>query len=384
MRLAFRSNDLLAALKRVGATKRTSLPILSFVRVAPDGPGAVRLTSSDMETEISVCMECDYDGYDGDYPFLLPASKAAAWTALQMKDAIVILTDGDNSTIKMRCDRSSVRVSVLDDADFPLFSAQPPVCTVTLPGDALNGLLDSVAFAAAVRDVRYYLNGVLLEISGDRLTVAATDGHRIAIAEYPLPGAAFDPVQAIIPIAAVEKLLKLSDDGVTLSLLSSEQTAQPSLLSVTQQSTGFELVTKLIDGKYPDYRSVIPTEEVGAATLEHDALTPAVRQAMVCSNEEHRGLKLTLATPEPTGKNGKYYVSGSTDGNESSAEFEFESSGSPPLAIGLNGAYLLDALAASGGGIVTLSFSDHEGRSPMTMTTSGRGGWLCVISPMRV
>lgn len=382
MRLTVTASNLLEAIKGAGAPKRSTLPVLEFVHVAPDGPDAVRLTSSDMETQITMRMECDHNGDD---PFLLPASKASAWTALQMKDAIVILTDGDNSTIKMRCERSSVRLSVLDAAYFPLFSEQPPVCTVKLPGDALRSLLDSVAFAAAMNDVRYYLNGVLLEISGDRLTVAATDGHRLARAEYPLPGAAFDPIQAIIPIAAAHRLLKLSDDGeVTLSLLSPEPTAPPALLSVTQPSTGFGLLTKLVDGKYPDYRRVITTEEVGAATVKTDAITSAVQQAMVCANEKHRGLRLKLSDEEQPAAVGRYFVTGSTDGNEADAEFEFESSGNPPPSIGINGEYLLDALTAAGGGSVAISFSDNTGLSAMTMTTSGRDGWLCVISPMRV
>ena len=220
----------------------------------------------------------------------------------------------------------------------------------------------------AQQDIRYYLNGLLLVVDGGELKLVATDGHRLAFVSMPLP-ASVQRQEAIIPRKTVVELTKLladSDDDVAIEL------------SAAQAGFSFgtiQLVSKLIDGKFPDYTRVIPTQHKNKLTAQREPLRQALQRAAILSNEKFRGVRWVLTDGSLK------IVSSNADQEEAQEEVEVKYNGDA-LDIGFNVNYLLDVLNNVPGNELECAFGDAS--SSALISYASEKGFKYVVMPMRI
>jgi DNA polymerase-3 subunit beta len=269
----------------------------------------------------------------------------------------------------VKAGRSRFSLQTLPAEDFPrLAKATGEVARFALPQKALRHLLGLVQYAMAQQDIRYYLNGLLMVVEGGELKVVATDGHRLAFAALPL-GASLPRQEAIVPRKTVVELTKLladSDDEVSIEL------------SGTQAAFSFgaiELVSKLIDGKFPDYTRVIPTQHKNRLQIEREPLRQALQRAAILSNEKFRGVRWVLTDGSLK------IVSSNADQEEAQEELEVHYAGDA-LDIGFNVNYLLDVLNNVASSELECAFGDSS--SSALISYASEKGFKYVVMPMRI
>jgi DNA polymerase-3 subunit beta len=269
----------------------------------------------------------------------------------------------------LKAGRSRFTLQTLPAEDFPkLAKAAGEATRFTLSQKALRRLLGLVQYAMAQQDIRYYLNGLLMVVDGGELKLVATDGHRLAFAAMPLP-ASMQRQEAIIPRKTVVELTKLladSDEEVAIEV------------SPAQASFSFgsiQLVSKLIDGKFPDYTRVIPTQHKNTLTAEREPLRQALQRAAILSNEKFRGVRWVLTDGSLK------IVSSNADQEEAQEEVEVKYKGDA-LDIGFNVNYLLDVLNNVPGNELECAFGDSS--SSALISYASEKGFKYVVMPMRI
>ena len=366
MKLEAKREQLLKPLQHViGAIeRRQTLPILSNVLVVASEQG-LSLTATDLEMELSVRLELPVDVPGS---ITLPARKLHDILRALPEDGIVTLSvDGDKATV--RCGRSRFTLATLPAGDFPALEDLPVDGEIRLHQGVLRSLIERTHFAMAQQDVRYYLNGLLLEVGPGVLRLVATDGHRLAFQELQTEVDAVEARQVIVPRKGVLELLRLlADNDAEVSIRLSANH-----IRVTMGDIRF--TSKLIDGKFPDYQRVIPREGSRVVIADRLALRNALTRTSLVLNDKTQGIRLQLEDwiLRTQAQN--------PDQEEAEEEVEINYSGGP-LEIGFNGGYLLDALGALGGELAKLSFSD-AGSSCLIEEAEGGGG-KHVIMPMRL
>ena len=233
----------------------------------------------------------------------------------------------------------------------------------------LRGLLEQVSFSMAQQDVRYFLNGMLLEIAPQHLRTVATDGHRLAMSTLTGSGVGSDRLQAIVPRKGVLELTRLLDDGdedVLVQLGANH-------LRVTQGP--YTLTTKLVDGKFPDYEKVIPKDLGRTITGDRTSLKQAFQRASILSNEKYRGVRVII--------DGELMVIQANNPEQEEAEeqvaVEYEGD---RLEIGFNVSYLQDVLNVLDTEQIQLSVSDAN--SSTVIEGTGKDDTVYVVMPMRL
>lgn len=339
--------------------RKPSLPILSTVALDA-AEGTLTLLGSDLETEISTRIEGDIRTEGA---LAVPAHKLAQIA----KDA-----PGDTITLKQSDTRLSVTagrarwsLSHLPATDYPRQRTDIDWQHLPINGAALRRALGKVAFSMARNDVRYYLNGVLLELDTDTLTTVATDGHRLARHITPLDHATTITGQWLLPAKTVLTLLRqLDDQPVTLAL-------GPGMLRLDQGDT--QLGSKLIDGRYPDYARVIPAyDQPRRATLPVQPLRDALHRSGILANEKYQGVQLTFAESTLT-------LSTSNDAQEqASDQLDIDYPGEA-LTIGANLRYLTDVLTAIDTDTCTIDLHDDIS----SMLFRGDHAETYVVMPMK-
>ncbi len=366
MKLTLQREDLLKPLSQIIGVveRRQTLPVLGNV-LFETGPGGLRLTATDLEVELVA--ECPLEGLD-EAATTLPARKLhEICRALPEGSEVRIEVEGDRATV--RSGRSRFTLATLPAEDFPRVEAFESADTFSLPAHALRELIERTHFAMAHQDVRYYLNGLLLEIRPDRLVAVATDGHRLALAETPLEGSAEEVVQVIVPRKGIQELLRLLDAGEQLV----EVQLARNHIRVTAE--GLQLTSKLIDGRFPDYRRVIPRDNDKILVADRAALRQSLGRTSILSNEKYRGIRLTLAPGSL--KIQAHNPEQEEAEEELSVDFKGES-----LDIGFNVTYLIDALDAIEGEKVRIDLSDPNS-SCLIRDAAGESGEY-VVMPMRL
>src|SRR5690606_1941535 len=233
---------------------------------------------------------------------------------------------------------------------------------------ALKHLLDKTHFSMAQQDVRYYLNGLLLETDGPRLRGVATDGHRLALADVTLEAPAQLNEQQIAPRQGVLELGRLLDDEGKVDLILGK-----SHVRVTVD--GLRMTSKLIDGRFPDYGRVIPASPENVVVADRQVLRQALQRASILSNEKYRGVRLTLDA------NSLVVEANNPEQEEAVESVEVEYTGAP-MEIGFNVNYLLDALGAVDSEQVRIGVTDSNSSC---LITGGDGeGPKFVVMPMRL
>lgn len=345
--------------------RRQTLPVLAnLLVVARDG--VISLTGTDLEVELVTVAPGVVVEAEGETT--IPARKLAdIWRSLPEGAEVSVQVDGDRATI--RAGRSRFALATLPAVDFPKVEGGPGDLEVALSQNELRRLLDSVSFSMAQQDVRYFLNGMLLEVTREHVRSVATDGHRLAMCTLERNGPGMERVRAIVPRKGVLELGRLLDDGdgtVTLHVGTNH------LRLVAGPHT---LTTKLIDGNFPDYEKVVPRLTERYLNGDREGLRQAFNRAAILSNEKYRGIRLILEEESLT------IQANNPEQEEAEETVPVEYRGER-LEIGFNVSYLQDVLSVLQTDAVTLSVADAS--SSALIQGIGNDEALYVVMPMRL
>jgi DNA polymerase-3 subunit beta len=347
--------------------RRQTLPILSNVlmSVADD---KLALTATDMEVEL-VAKTGLQDATGGE--ITLPARKLIdICRALPAGAKISFVVEGERAIV--RSGRSRFTLSTLPASEYPSADRPADEASVSIKQGALKHLIDLTHFAMAHQDVRYYLNGLLLELSADMLRAVATDGHRLAVAEKDiLSEVGEEPRTLILPRKGVGELQRLlGSDGESMELVIGSNAIRASFAEL-------QFTSKLIDGRFPDYERVIPDAEAcdKQLTLEKESLRQCLARAAILSNDKYRAVRLSLAPGILR------VVANNPEQEQAEDEMEVAYEGDT-LEVGFNVTYLMDALNALPGENARLFFTDAS--SSCLLTPEGEERCRYVVMPMRL
>lgn len=371
MKLSIDRAALLRALNHMQGVveRRNTIPILSNVLMKAED-GSLSLSSTDMDLEIneSVAAEITMAG----------ATTAPAHTfhdiVRKFPDGSVVEIElnADGTQMTVRAGRSKFKLSCLPVADFPEISVGTLPSEFSLPAAELRALIDRTKFAMSTEETRYYLNGIYLHATENEgvklLRAVATDGHRLARFEMPLPDGAQDMPNVIIPRKAIGEIRKLIDDAADLIRIS---------LSENKIRFAFDhivLTSKLIDGTFPDYQRVIPQNNNKIVEVDPKIFTRAIDRVSTISDGKSRALKITLR--------GKQMTLSASSAESGSATEEMEVNGDSDMEIGFNAKYLLDITSQIEGEGCRLTLADSS--SPTIIQDNSDPSALYVLMPLRV
>lgn len=366
MNIIIKREELLPALQTVNGVveRRQTLPILSNLLLAASKEN-IKLTASDMEVELVATIDksCREAG-----EITLPARKLLDICRALPEDAeIKVETSGDQ--IQVRSGKSRFSLSTLPSQEYPLVEIGEPAVEFSLSQHTLKSLLDRTAFAMAQQDVRYYLNGLLLELENDAIHAVATDGHRLAMCNTEIELKMEQPVQIIVPRKGVQELIRLlgdSDESVAVRISGNH-------IQIVME--GLQFTSKLIDGKFPDYERVVPEYGKTPIVADREQLRQSLIRASILSNEKYRGVRLLLD------KGRLRAIAHNPEQEEAEEEVSVSYEG-PELEIGFNVSYLLDALAIIKSGNVRLTINDPN--SSCLLLPEDNGDCKYVVMPMRL
>ena len=344
--------------------RRHTLPILANV-LLEQKDNRLYVTATDLEMQITAFGEL---AGKQDQSITVAARKLQdLLRALPEDAAINIETSANKMTV--RASRSRFNLQTLPAADYPRISlAQERQQTIKLPQRDFRGLLKLAEFAMAQQYIRYYLNGMLLVVDKDLLQTVATDGHRLSFASLAVSGN-YTRHEVILPrktVLEVSKLLEDSEEEVTIDLLANQ---------VRFRFSNIELVSKVVDGKFPDYNRVIPTGHAKQIDLSRALFLQALQRAAILSNEKFRGVRLVL------GNDQLKIICTNSEQEEAEEDLEVEYKGEA-LDIGFNITYLLDVLHNLTTDRVLLAFGDANSSALVTMPD--RNDYKYVVMPMRI
>ncbi|MDA1331549.1 MAG: DNA polymerase III subunit beta [Proteobacteria bacterium] len=346
--------------------RRHTIPILSNVFLKADG-NTLEVIATDLEIQIATNTKLKQK-YSGETLTISARKTLDILRALPDKTKITL--EASENRVILKSGKSKFNLQTLPAKDFPLISAREnaTVDVVTLEQNVLKNMLQKVQFAMAQQDIRYYLNGLLLVLDGKIMRLVATDGHRLSHVATQLKkdtGAR----EVILPRKTVLELVKLlGDEGSTVELGITDT-------QITIKFGDVTLVSKLVDGKFPDYKRVIPTGLTNNLTLSREILQGALQRASILSNEKFRGVRLVLT------KNLLKIICSNNEHEEAEEELEVSYKGDP-LDIGFNVNYLLDCLSNVAVQDVNCVLGDSK--SSMLMTIEEDSSFQYVVMPMRI
>jgi DNA polymerase-3 subunit beta len=343
--------------------RRQTMPILSNVLLTAQG-NKLGITATDLEVEMVAEAEVKVDAKG---EITVPGRKLHdIFRALPDGVAVELSLSGDRLTVKGG--RSRFTLSTLRAADFPTVDEIAAKQTLRTKRADLRRLVEKTHFSMAQQDVRYYLNGLLLETDKKRLRGVATDGHRLALSEIELLSPATKDEQLIVPRKGVLELSRLLDgDGdVELALGANH---------IRVQLDGIRLTSKLIDGRFPEYGRVVPAQPKNVLKADRNLFRQALQRTAILSNEKYRGVRLELSANSVT------LQANNPEQEEAVETLEVEYSGDT-LEIGFNVNYLLDALAAVD--TEQVEFGVTDANSSCLIREPGKDGTKFVVMPMRL
>ena len=345
--------------------RRATLPILSTVLLSVNGK-QLTMTSTDMELEMTATL-----------PVAVEQEGKTTVSARKFLDICRALPANGTISFKVQDNKALVKagksrfsLSTLPSEDFPDSEGASYTDEISLPQSALKSLLDETSFAMASQDVRYYLNGLLLEREEATLRAVATDGHRLAMGSLTTSNKVTEKNSLIIPRKAILELGRLlndSDENVTIAF-SSQQ--------IKVELPDLNFTSKLIDGQFPNYQRVLPVGGDKEVIAERDQLKQALSRAAILSSDKHRSVRINLDTD--------LFKATVVNQEQESAEEEIsvEYKGAP-LEIAFNNAYLLDLLNAMPDAKVKMIFSD-DNSSVLITPHDGQLERQYVVMPMRL
>lgn len=367
MEIQIQREDILKPLQGVAGVveRRQTLPILGNVRIDAEASGAIRLTTTDMEVEMTA------DIGSG-------AVEAGLTTvsARKLLDICRALPEGSDlhlseqqGRLQLKAGSSQFTLGTLDAEEFPQVGAIDDGLRFSLEREILEDLLKRTSFAMAQQDVRHYLTGLLLEVGPDRLRAVCTDGHRLALCDAEEPPQVESERAVIIPRKAVMELERLlSQAAKTVEITLSARYARFALGSLS-------ITSKLIDAQFPDYNRVVPTDTSFNILVDRGPLREAVTRVAILANEKFRGVRLEaganqlkLTTHNPESEEAEETVS---------ARYEGES-----FITAFNAVYLQEALGALDAETVQFSFTSSDSSALIRQPETER--FRYVVMPIRL
>ncbi len=366
MKITIKRESILGPLQQViGAVeRRQTLPILGNVLFKSTG-GDTAIASTDLEIE----MVASISGEGGeDFQTTVPARK--------LLDICKALPEGadikfvvEESRVSLTSGRSRFTLASLPAKDFPGLDEITFEQSFSMPQEQLKALLDKTAFAMAQQDVRYYLNGILMELSADNIKLVATDGHRLAMSEVALEKGVDEDKQIIVPRKAVLELSRLLEAGDSLANCTLSQN------HLRVETDALVFTTKLIDGKFPDYQRVIPVDGNKTMEVSREVLKQSMSRIAILSNEKYRGIRLMLSS-------GNLSIQASNpDQEEAEEELSVEYT-EAEVEIGFNVTYLIDVLNVLNSDKVQIKLKDSN--SSAIISDSQDESSVYVVMPMRL
>jgi len=373
MKLSIERAALLRSLSHVQnvVERRTTIPILSNVKLAAEAGGRLGLTATDMDLSLVAQEEADV-GRGG-------TTTVGAHTLFDIVrklpdgSSVAIEQDGQAGEITVRAGRSVFNLPTLPADEFPAIGEEQLGVRFSLPAPDMAKLIDKTRFAISTEETRYYLNGLYLHVVSDggtpMLRAVATDGHRLALAEMPAPQGASTAPGVIVPRKTVQELRRLLDDAT-----------QPVELQISQQKVRLEfggaaLTSKVIDGSFPDYVRVIPRNNEKVALIDNTVFASAVDRVATISAEKSRSVKLAF-------ESGRVVLTvRNMEAGQAVEEVEIDYEGEP-FEIGFNARYLLDVAGQIQGENAEFRFADPS--SPTLVLDPADPGAQYVLMPLRV
>ena len=371
MKVTIERGTLVRALGHVQSVveRRNTIPILSNVLMRADG-GTLSLTATDLDIEVVEQVPADIE-QDG----AVTASAVTLFDIVRkLPDGtqVGLETGGEGGRLKLTAGRSEFTLAVLPEADFPNISSGEDGKGFSVPASDLRRLIDKTRFAMSQEETRYYLNGIYLHAAdGEQKTLraVATDGHRLARLDAPLPDGAEGMPGVIVPRKAVIELRRLLDDA------EDEVRVTVSSSKIRFESADVVLTSKLIDGTFPDYQRVIPTGNDKVLRVDNAAFSRAVDRVSTVSADKTRSVKLSLGADKL-----ELLVNNPETGTateELAVEYPADS-----MEIGFNARYLLDIAGQIDGESATFELADAA--SPTVVRDEEDARALYVLMPLRV
>jgi len=366
MKILINKSDLIDPLISVCGVveRRQTLPILANVLINVEKK-SIKLTATDLEVESCFLMRHESDEVG---KTTVPAKK--------FLDIVKALPEGskieitiEEEKIKIQSGKSKFTLSTMPAEDFPSIESLEEVVRIQLLEKTLKSLLEKTLFAMAHQDVRYYLNGLLVELDGQKIRTVATDGHRLALTEAEHKTGHSELLQIIVPRKGVLEMSRLlTEEESDVELVISKNHLR---LKTGKQS----LTTKLIDGKFPDYERVIPQDTNKKVYADREKLRNGMARTSILSNEKFRGIRMIL-------EEGKVIATANNPEQETAEEeIEVMYSGES-MEIGFNVSYLLDALNIIKSEQVLLELKDSDSSCLITSPEDSKSRY--VIMPMRL
>ncbi len=361
-------DKVLAALQSVAGIveRRHTLPVLANVLIRKAG-AELQLTTSDLEIQIRT--QVDLGGDDTAFTTTVGARKLIDILRTLPSDQKVSL-ESSASKLILKGGKSKFTLQTLPAEDFPLVQESPSFGPVfSVPQKVLKSLLNQVSFSMAVHDIRYYLNGILFVAEGNTLSLVATDGHRLAFASAELDVEVPNKQEVILPrktVLELQRLLSDKDGAIELQFASNQ---------ARFRFEGMEFVTKLVEGKFPDYNRVIPRNHKNILVLGRESLLKSLQRAAIMTTDKFKGVRLNV---EPGALR---VASNNADQEEAVDELDIEYTGDT-IEIGFNVTYLIDALTNMGQDMVRLELAD--GNSSALVTIPDNEHFKYVVMPMRI
>jgi DNA polymerase-3 subunit beta len=343
--------------------RRQTLPILANILVRKEAE-KVSFTATDLEVQIQTAAEIG-SGKD---------AAATTVSARKLVDILRALPEVEvalslaNKKLTVQSGKSRFNLQTLAAEEFPTVAQAEFSADFTLPAATLKYLLAMVHFAMAAQDIRYYLNGMLLVVDGTTVRAVATDGHRLALCEVQKEGVS-GKIEAIVPrktILELARLLPEADEPVRVQMAANQ---------VKFSFGGIELISKLVEGKFPDYTKVIPVNNHKIFVVGRDELMAALHRAAILTTDKFKGVRCVLAP-------GSLKInSTNADQEDAQEELEIDYAGDG-LDIGFNVTYLLDVLGNLKTEQVQVALGDALGSALITMPESDK--FKYVVMPMRI
>ena len=357
----------LAALSRI-VERRNTIPILSNILLAAKGE-TLTLRATDLDIEARTTLPCTAEA---DGALTLQAQTLTDIVAkLPAGAAITLAAEGEK--VILRSGRSRFQMHTLPESDFPDITAGDFSHRFEMPAATLAEMIASTQFAISTEETRYYLYGIHLHVIDSEgvgfLRAVATDGHRLARLEMPMPAGASGMPGIIVPRKTVGEIARLAKDD------KGDVAIEVSATKIRLTTGATTLTSKLIDGTFPDYQRVIPAGNDKRATLDAEAFRQAIDRVSTISSERGRAVKLSLSDA------GLTLSVSNPDSGAATEELTPDYDGAP-IEVGFNSSYLLDVLTVLGGDTILMKLADPG--SPAILQTSEGAPLLIVLMPMRV
>jgi DNA polymerase III subunit beta len=345
---------------------RTTLPILSNVLMKAEG-NRLEFTATDLDVTVACGVEA---GVKKPGATTVPVKKILG-IARELSTNEIELEVDDKNVCSLRSGPSYFKIRGLAAEEFPPLPKFKEDRKVTLPQETVRGMLRKTSFAISTDESRYVLNGIFISLKDHKLTMVATDGRRLALVDEEVEVPEKSQGEFIVPAKAVNELNRLLQEQGQVEIKYAENQAAFSLSN--DKGSGVLVVTKLIEGNYPNYRQVIPSETKERVQLVREELLHALRRAEIMTSDKQNSVKMTF------GKNNLAITANSPEVGEARESIAINYKGKE-MAIAFNPAYLIDPLSALANDEVFLELTDEL--SPGVLKINGP--FLYVVMPMRL